>query len=356
MFRYQREWLFSFVGYFVFFIGNVWNLLNFKSRMLKIALLTSVSLLILATCFHYTFYCHIGCLTEPTTYEPTNQQISSQDWHSLFPRKIWQVYLTPPNVESSSFEIDPDELSDSVSWLAHNPDYEYVLVGDEGAEAFVLQHFKNNKTLLRIFKELKNTGMKSDLLRYMILSIEGGVYSDIDTVNLKPIDLWVPTEYRKDVRAVIGVEFDRLDGSNWGDVHPDLQFCQWTISVTPGHVLLSYMVEWVVSALENFSKERQISYSEFNVSSTDVMHLTGPIAWTDVVFRRLQQYDPGLTSLRNLSGLTEPRLVGDILLLPIDGFGMGQLHSKSTNDGSVPEDALVQHKFRGSWRHGNRSR
>jgi hypothetical protein len=64
--------------------------------------------------------------------------------------------------DKSSFEIDPMQLSDAVSWLAHNPEYDYVLIGEEGAEEHIVRYFKNNTTILRIFRELKNTGMKPD--------------------------------------------------------------------------------------------------------------------------------------------------------------------------------------------------
>ena len=227
------------------------------------------------------------------------------------------------------------------------------MVRDDRAKAFFTQHFKDNQTQARQFIELENPGMKSDLRRYLILSTKGGVYSDIDTVNLMPISQWVPERYRKATRVVIGVEFDRLDSSNWNDVHPDLQFCQWTIAATPGHPLLNYMAQRVIATLEMLAEERQKEFSELNFSSSDIMQLTGPAAWTDVVFWQLQRYEPDLKSLRNLSGIIEPKLVGDILILPIDGFGMGQPHSNSTANGSIPENALVQHKFRGSWRHEN---
>lgn len=101
----------------------------------------------------------------------------------------------PPSVNKTNPEIDPKQLSDTVSWLARNPEYQYILVSDEEAEAFVVQYFKNSPTIIRVFMELRNPAMKSDLLRYLILSIKGGIYSDIDTVNLKPIDLWEPEKY-----------------------------------------------------------------------------------------------------------------------------------------------------------------
>jgi hypothetical protein len=49
---------------------------------------------------------------------PTTGRESSQ---SLFPRKIWQIML-PKNVSEDS-PIHPEQLPDTISWLAMNPDY-----------------------------------------------------------------------------------------------------------------------------------------------------------------------------------------------------------------------------------------
>ncbi|KAG6365663.1 hypothetical protein INS49_007274 [Diaporthe citri] len=54
--------------------------------------------------------------------------------------------------------------------------------------------------------------MKTDFLRYLVILAEGGVYSDLDTWALKPVDDWVPQYLRGSVRAVVGIEFDQLDG------------------------------------------------------------------------------------------------------------------------------------------------
>ncbi|KAJ5375667.1 hypothetical protein N7517_007673 [Penicillium concentricum] len=355
MFKERLERFPSLFRSFMVRLESIFRFSRLQKHVPKVGLLIVLWLLMVAALLHYSLQYHLDPPTKPSTNNETNQVLPTQAWASLFPRNIWQIYLSPPDVSTNNFEVNPKQLSDIVSWLAHNRDFEYTLVGDEGAEALVRQHFQENPTLLRIFKELKNTGMKSDLLRYLILSVKGGVYSDLDTVDLKSIDLWVPKKYQKHARVVLGIEFDRLDGPNWGEVHPDIQFCQWTIAATPRHPLFRYMIYWVVTTLENFTTARKTTFSDLHVSSSEVMKLTGPSAWTDGVFRQLQQYEPDLMSLSNLSGLTEPRLVGDILILPIDGFGMGQSHSNSTNDGSIPEEAFVQHKFLGSWRHDKRS-
>ncbi|WDK10191.1 glycosyltransferase sugar-binding region containing DXD domain-containing protein [Colletotrichum graminicola] len=182
--------------------------------------------------------------------------------------------------------------------------------------------------------------MKSDLLRYLLLDIEGGVYSDTDTVALKPVDDWIPEEFRNRTRLIVGIEFDQRDGVSWADISHRVQFCQWTIAASPGHPVFQKMVARVVRSWEDM----------VNASSFEVMNTTGPAAWTDAVWEYLQETDNTLTALRNLSYMGSPRLYGDALVLPIDGFGMGQLHSASTNDGSIPDGALIKHLFGGSWR------
>lgn len=194
--------------------------------------------------------------------------------------------------------------------------------------------------------------MKSDFLRYLILGVEGGVYSDTDTLLYRPVSEWIPQALRTQVRLIVGIEFDRLDGPSWADIPHELQFCQWTIAAAPDHPVFTKMTDRVLDSMRQLSEARGGSLSDAEIGSFDVMNSTGPAAWTDVVFSQLQEYEPLLTTPRDLSGLTEPVLFGDVLVLPIDGFGMGQLHSNSTNDGTIPRTAYVQHLFTGSWRSG----
>lgn len=192
--------------------------------------------------------------------------------------------------------------------------------------------------------------MKSDILRYLILHVEGGVYSDIDTVALKAIDLWVPPGLQDRVRLIVGIEFDRRDGGLWADITHWVQFCQWTIAAAPGHPIFRKMVDRVLLSLSELSETYKLPVNQLQLTSYEVMNSTGPAAWTDVEFEQLQQHDPALNTTKDLAFLDAPKLYGDILVLPIDGFGMGQPHSHSTHDGTIPEVALVQHFFYGSWR------
>ncbi|CAG9945396.1 unnamed protein product [Clonostachys rosea f. rosea IK726] len=285
---------------------------------------------------------------EPTSI-PVEKPTAETHSHLEIPRKIWQIML-PRHTKGKKQTPDPKVLEDTPSWLIMNPDYEYKLVGEKGADEFVSQHFADKPAIVETYQGLQNLGMKSDLLRYLILDVEGGVYTDTDTIDIKPIDEWVPAHLKGKVGLIVGIEFDRRDGGPWAEIPHWLQFCQWTIAAAPGHPVFPKMVSHILEAVERYSSAYQVPVNKLNPTSFEVMNSTGPAAWTDVVFEQLQEYEPTLKELKDLSFMTEPKLHGDILVLSINGFGMGQRHSHSTNDGTIPKDALMKHLFRGSWR------
>ncbi|KAI8280394.1 hypothetical protein K4K59_008556 [Colletotrichum sp. SAR11_240] len=267
----------------------------------------------------------------------------------IIPPKIWQIML-PKNWKDKYPVNNPDKLKETASWLAMNTDYAYTLVGGKGGKEFVQRRFGNHSKILQTYNNMPNVGMKSDMLRYLLLDVEGGVYTDTDTLALKPVDTWVPRNMRNATRLIVGIEFDQRDGPAWADIPHPLQFCQWTIAAAPGHPVFKKMTNRVVESVEDLVRQHGVKENQLKPTSFEVMNSTGPAAWTDVVFEHLQTIEPSLTDIRNLSYMTKPTLYGDVLVLPIDGFGMGQLHSDSTHDGTIPDDAFVQHLFGGSWR------
>ncbi|KAI5460824.1 glycosyltransferase family 32 protein [Mariannaea sp. PMI_226] len=272
---------------------------------------------------------------------------SSTNTIQLIPPKLWQILLPQ---KDTKVVLDAKTLEHTASWLVLNPDYAYTLVGQKGSQEFIESRFANKPKVINVYNSLPNVGMKADLLRYLILHSEGGTYTDIDTVAIKPVDAWVPQNLRDKVRLVVGIEFDRRDGGGWADIPHWLQFCQWTISAAPGHPIFEKMAARVLQSVEDLSLKHGVPVNKLKPTNFEVMNSTGPTAWTDVVFEHLQQYDPSLQTTKDLSFMTEPKLYGDVLVLTIDGFGMGQSHSHSTHDGTIPDAALIRHLFRGSWR------
>lgn len=262
---------------------------------------------------------------------------SSRD---TIPRNIWQIYFGPI----------PDDVDDHLlAWITKNPNYSYVLMRDEGADAFAMHHYANRTAILDLFLNLKLPVFRSDLLRYMILESEGGVYSDLDAIAQTPIDEWIPEEFKSRTRAVVGIEYDQLDDKDlWPSLMLKVQFCQWTLAASRGHPLMTMVVNNVAESIHALARKKGTSVANLKPTDEEVTQTTGPVIWSTTVFEGLSAAAGESITWGNITGIQSPRLYGDILVLPIDAFGTGQPHSKSTLDGA--EDALVKHQFKGAWR------
>lgn len=225
-----------------------------------------------------------------------------------------------------------------------------MLVSSQGADDFVKKHYSGRPRILRTFQDLRFPIFRADLLRYMLLEIEGGIYTDVDTTALKPIRDWIPPRFQQKTRAVVGIEYDQLN-----EKHPShgfgerMSFCQWTLAASPGHSMMKRIVEAVVQALHDIAHEAGSTISALEVPDDQVGSVTGPGIWTRVVFESLSATTNTIVTHANITGLQEPTLFGDILILPIDGFGTGQPHSGSNPDNA--DSALVRHQWKMSWRH-----
>lgn len=185
--------------------------------------------------------------------------------------------------------------------------------------------------------------MRADFLRYLILAVEGGIYSDIDTTLEKSLHDWVPEEFRNQTKLIVGIEGDAsppIPGMTY-----EVQFCQWTLASTAGHPALWTMVERITSRVLENSEGNTSQSAEY--TNEDVLGITGPAAWTEVIFDYLGFAVGSQITWQNLTGMREPRLYGDVLVLPIDGFASGLPHSGSTDGQGT---ALVKHQQHGSWK------
>lgn len=319
------------------------------------------------------------------------------------PAKIWQVYL----------DFKPSALSVTLltSWLSRSPSYSYTLLDKAGALGLVsrLAHMATaqdteqrvhiypdtevtkpmvandnkaentkgiwpwgkKKVVKQIHVEMRMSSpaelrdltfakdalkqydamprrvLRADFLRYLVLALEGGVYSDVDTKLIRDIRDWVPKSLRAQTRLIVGLEADTsppVRGTTY-----EVQFCQWTLASAAGHPTMWTMLDRI---LRKFKKTRGGIFGE-KLSDEDVLAMTGPAAWTEVVFEHLDQVaGTGVGAPRitweTLTGMREPRLYGDTLVLPIDGFATGVPHSHASR--RMSQQTLVKHQFHGKWR------
>lgn len=165
---------------------------------------------------------------------------------------------------------------------------------------------------------------------------------------LKPIEDWIPAMYQKNASLVVGIEYDKLDGVRWLDWTLDLQFATWSVMAKPGHIFLEHTVERVMDELRKLAQKQGCTVSEIKASYHEVLATTGPALFTEAILEGLSYTTGTDFGAHNLTGMTEPRLVGDVLILPINAFGSGQLHSNSGDPDS--DSAIVQHLFKGTWK------
>lgn len=186
--------------------------------------------------------------------------------------------------------------------------------------------------------------MKADLIRYLAMLARGGVYSDMDTSCLVPIDDWIPADLRNEtINAVVGIEYD--DTTYHMFVRP-ISFSQWTLMAKPGHALFETAVRRVMSNLQYIARRKRVQVRDLKLDKMEVLEATGPGMITDAVIEVLKDQ---VENIRwdTFHRMKKPKIFGDVLILPVRAFAGGQKHSHSSDKAYGP--ALVQHHFGRSW-------
>jgi mannosyltransferase OCH1-like enzyme len=140
----------------------------------------------------------------------------------MIPKLLWQTYKSkfPPN----------DSISSIKTWLNLNPNYQWYYFDDVKCSQFISDHFSSE--FVDMYNSLPYGVMKADAWRIAIIYVYGGVYADIDTRCLVPIDYWT-----KDYSFIAAVE---TPGGTIGNFtfaaepnHPIIQSCL-------EHLLINY--------------------------------------------------------------------------------------------------------------------
>ena len=71
------------------------------------------------------------------------------------------------------------------TWQEQNPDWEYHLWNGEEMDELVARHFPE---YLSMYRSFPYNVQRRDTIRYMILYVYGGLYTDLDTECFRPID------------------------------------------------------------------------------------------------------------------------------------------------------------------------
>jgi len=265
-----------------------------------------------------------------------------------FPRKLWQSWKHSP----LSFEDNHRESART--WTERNPGHRYEVLTDDNDVQYIEEHYGptglSRQDIIDTYKSINARIVKADLLRYMIMYAEGGLYADIDVEALRPVDRFIPDRYdERDVDMVIGVEIDQPEFKD----HPILgkksqSFCQWTFMCKPGLPVMLRLIENIMAWLKDVSERQGVPISDIELDFDEVLTGTGPSAFTTAILADMSAKKVGAPPIdwASFHAMSESKLLNGVLVLTVEAFAAGQGHSDSGNHNA--RTALVKHHYHAS--------
>ncbi|ODH52357.1 hypothetical protein GX48_01420 [Paracoccidioides brasiliensis] len=269
------------------------------------------------------------------------------------PAKIWQ--------SAKSENLSMKQKAWSSTWLEKNPSFEHELVTDDTWNQYVEKKYGTIRPdIVSLFKGLQVAILKADLLRYLILLADGGIWSDIDATCAMPVADWLPadandvmfaggnvtshTPWSEGIGLIVGLEFDgEWEGEGSG---LSSQLTNWVFAARPGSRHLQLVVDDIVRHLNDITLENGVTAEGITLDMiSDVVEVTGPWRMTLGILESLSCMLGRRVDERDFSRGKKPRVLGDVVIMPGNAFAAKQ-NGYPTGQGPV----LVTHHYEGSWK------
>ncbi|GAT28016.1 alpha-1,6-mannosyltransferase Och1 [Aspergillus luchuensis] len=268
----------------------------------------------------------ISTSTSTTTYlHKTHTHPQPQPTSHSIPHKLWQKTGTKGLTSQAESWIS--------TWTTLNPHLRHEILTETSSLAYVETNFRPIwPEIADLYTSLSVPILRADLLRLLILYIDGGIWSDLDVSCEVPISQWpIPST----ANVVVGIEFD-----GW-------QFASWTVMSTAGNGHIYHAIEYVAGRLEGLARENNVTVGEVTMEMIpDVVDVTGPQAITVALLETISEEVGRGVGKEEIEGIGEGGvLLGDVLVLPQASFAALQ--------GGMPQgqgEYLVSHHYAGSWK------
>ena len=170
----------------------------------------------------------------------------------MIPKIIHQIWIGPkkrPDIWIDTFRID---------YINKNPEYQYFLWSEDNIDQLFVDF-----PIYRIVYDLEQTyNGKSDILRYLILYIHGGIYIDADMVwiNEKSFDTLLEQINESDVFA--GKNPDNLQPLTRKDKKFQNTICGAVMGSSKNNPLMRLLIDGIENYIkiskENYTKRRMV--------------------------------------------------------------------------------------------------
>lgn len=202
---------------------------------------------------------------------PQEEQKVSKKIHQI----IWDI---------KDIENKPEILENIERLKALNPGWEYRLWTEEDVKPFLMEYYGQEvyEAFYRI--EPNYLSPRSDLFRYLVILVEGGVYLDIKSSISKPIDDYLLDSDRMlvaywDKHAGVQEEFKRESPEE-----PCGLLMTWCVIASAGHPLIR---EVLLNILYNIDRYNPYTHG---VGVVGAFRVGGPELYTDIVLKNRQKY------------------------------------------------------------------
>lgn len=189
----------------------------------------------------------------------------------------YSIYQMSKDVEAVSQEAFKDLNPHYYTRMYNNPQFIDIMRSN------MPQHFTD------VFDLFPKPVLQADLIRYVVLFLYGGVYSDTDTKAVEPLDNWIPKDKRADL--LIGIENDEFEGDTWMSkaFARKFQFLQWSLLARPFHPVYGILIDRIIQVTPRMARMYKIRKEHRRYFM--VMDWTGPGAFSDAVYSYLVDQD-----------------------------------------------------------------
>jgi hypothetical protein len=192
------------------------------------------------------------------------------------------------HMTASDLKLLPDELGANLDAIrALNPGWELRVHDDADIVSFIGRTYGPSVLAIQSLIDSRYGAARADCFRYLCLYAEGGVYLDLKSSTLVPLDTWL----RADDRFIVS-QWDNGPGAKYEDwgLQPELrhvpggEYQQWFIASSAGHPFLKAVVEAVLRNIAGYGP-LPARYGRYGV-----VRITGPITYTLAIEPLLKRY------------------------------------------------------------------
>lgn len=231
-------------------------------------------------------------------------------------------YRASDPVESNIFQlwrsqdVSPEVEELMTRWRDANEDHDYVFLTLQEAEALVVDFLRPTvPEIVDALRFMPHDRLKFDYLKFILIFLQGGVYSDVDTIDIKPIRFWWENSMFK-TKFWVGVDSDYNDEKWFEHYARRLTFNTNIFRAKSHHPLLRRVIARI--AFITFTQKDAIKtmdweqlYKQVDSNGTPLVQFTGQLVFTDAVFEYMNELEDQifLTSLD-----TRKKIKGDNIL------------------------------------------